>query len=67
MSEHVEYCVCADTAHGTHLHQYKALCDAERMYEILRADYPDAYVDITAIDGDGRLSHWVKRSDEVTA
>ena len=67
MSEYREYCVCADTANGVHLHQYKALCDAENMYRILCAEYPDAYVDITALDENGRMIGWIRRNDEVTA
>lgn len=65
MIDGAKYCVFADTNPCPSLHYYRTREMAERMYGILCAEYPDAYVDITAIDGDGRLSHWVKRNDEV--
>ena len=67
MSEHVEYCVFADAGNGPHLHYYHDLANAEKMYEILCAEYPEYYVDITELDENGHVTGWVKRNDEVTA
>ena len=64
MIDGAKYCVFADAGHGPHLHYYKDLANAERMYDLLCAEYPEFYVDLTEWSGN-KLIRWVKRNDGV--